>query len=55
MKTYVEVYGYKLKIGDKVKVNTEFWFYDDFYEAGKEFIVTEEMVLHGFEKFVSII
>ncbi|USL89537.1 hypothetical protein vBBcePLY3_00026 [Bacillus phage vB_BceP_LY3] len=55
MKTYEETYGYKLILGEKVKTHTEFWFYDDFYEVGKEFVVTEEMVLHGFEKFVSII
>lgn len=55
MRTYEETYGYKLKLGDKVKTHTEFYFYLDFYEVGQEFVITEEMVLHGFEKFVSII
>lgn len=41
-----------LKVGDLVEVIEFCWFYDTSFEVGNQFVMTEEHVMNGFEKFV---
>ncbi|QGF21757.1 hypothetical protein Sam46_gp58 [Bacillus phage vB_BcM_Sam46] len=50
--TYIKKHGCMLKEGEKVEVIRGFWFYDDFYETGQQFVITAEMVGHSFEDWV---
>lgn len=43
---------YFLKVGDLVEVIQYFWFYDRAFEVGDQFVMSEEHVMNGFERFV---